>query len=116
MLPARRCTCSYCTRFQGTWTSHPDAALEIFGVEDTESGRYRFGTQTADFLFCAHCGVIVAALSEIEGNLKAVLNIVTLDDYDTLEFECSDSYFDGESTGQRLDRRASRWIGDVKIS
>ena len=35
-LPARRCTCSYCTRFDGTWTSHPDARLELIESGETE--------------------------------------------------------------------------------
>ena len=116
VIPARRCGCSYCKRFSGTWTSHPDAELEISADRQANAGRYRFGTETADFLFCSHCGVIVAALCEIGDELKAVLNIATLDDFDNLSFEHSGSDFDGESTGQRLERRAARWIAHVIIN
>lgn len=112
-IPARRCGCTFCTRFRGKWTSHPDASLEIFS--DQKHSSYRFDTKTADFLFCQVCGVVVAAVSEIEGEIKAVLNIATLDDYQSLNFALSDSDFDGETTGQRLDRRSSRWIGNVII-
>jgi len=113
-LPARRCGCSYCKRFDGTWTSLPEARLDIhtFG---NPTGRYRFATGTADFLFCARCGVTVAALDANGGELKAVVNIHTLDDAATIEFDRSDSDFEGETRGARLARRAARWIGEVTL-
>ncbi len=116
VIPARRCTCSYCTRFKGTWTSHPEAHLEIVTDKQSRPGRYRFGTKTANFLFCSRCGVTVAAVCEIKGDIKAVINIATLDGRDLLAFDHTDSDFDGESTEQRLNSRMARWIGRVKIS
>jgi hypothetical protein len=114
-VPARRCSCSYCTRFNGTWTSHPDASLIIDTSAGPPPGRYRFGTGTADFLFCKACGVTVAALCDTSGGQKAVVNINTLDDGQNLDFDHSDSDFDDESLAQRLDRRMDRWIGTVKL-
>ena len=114
-LPARRCTCSYCTRFGGCWTSHPKARLDIVCNPVQQDGRYRFATGTADFLFCSQCGVIVVALSDADDSLKAVVNINTLDDYEVLEFEHSDSNFDDESRSERLGRRSDRWISRVNI-
>jgi len=73
VIPARRCTCGYCTRFNGTWTSHPDAVLRLLVASEAPPGRYRFGTQTADFLFCGSCGVTVAAVCETGGRLRAVV-------------------------------------------
>jgi hypothetical protein len=113
-LPARRCTCSYCTRFNGTWTSHPGAKLAV-ETSGQPVGRYRFGTGTADFLFCRRCGVTLAALDNHGGKLKAVVNIHTLDGFDSIGFDCSDSDFDGEAPDSRLARRAARWIGDVTL-
>ena len=115
VIPARRCSCSYCTRFRGTWTSHPEAKLEISIGHDEHLGRYRFGTGTADFLFCGTCGVNLVALSEIDGILKAVLNIATIDNHHELDFDHSESDFDGESTEERQERRAARWIAQVSI-
>ena len=113
-VPARRCGCTYCTRFNGTWTSHPDAQLIIFTRQQAPPSRYRFGTGTADFLFCSVCGVAVAALCETADGLKAVLNVNTLDDQN-LALDFSDTDFDGESLEQRLERRMSRWIGQVTL-
>lgn len=112
-VPARRCGCSYCTRFNGTWTSHPEAQLAIH-VSGQGAGRYRFATGTADFLFCKHCGVTVAALGEDSGAIIAVVNINTLDDAG-IAFDHSDSDFEGETLDARLDRRAARWIGNVTL-
>ena len=77
--------------------------------------RYRFGTGTADFLFCADCGVVVVAITESTAGLKAVLNVNTLDEAESLEFAYSDSDFEGESVEQRVSRRNERWISHVRI-
>ena len=114
-IPARQCSCSYCSRFGGTWTSHPEARLVIQYPGGVAPERYRFGTATADFLFCSRCGTIVAALDENSGQLKAVVNIRTLHEDKPLPFEHSVSDFDGEGTGNRLDRRSRNWIGHVRI-
>jgi hypothetical protein len=114
-IPARRCTCGYCSRFNGTWTSHPDARLRLRREPGATLECYRFGTRTADFLFCGACGVTIAALCETGGRLRAVVNVNTLDAAGDLEFERSDSDFEGETLEERLDRRAARWIGDVVV-
>ena len=62
LIPARRCGCSFCTRFNGTWTSHPEAKLDMAETASQPATRYRFATGTADFLFCAACGVVVVAI------------------------------------------------------
>ena len=112
-MPARRCSCSYCTRFRGTWASHTGAKLFIRTGNEQVPGRYRFGTETADFLFCSQCGVTVAALCETDRGLTAVLNIKTLDPNESLVFETIDTDFGKESLEQRLARRAAGWIGNV---
>lgn len=113
-LPARRCGCSYCSRFNGTWTSHPEAKLEV-ETSGHPVGRYRFATGTADFLFCRRCGVTLAALDDHGDKLKAVVNIHTLDGFDTIGFDRSESDFEGEALDARLTRRAAHWIGDVTL-
>ena len=112
-VPARRCTCSYCMRFNGTWTSHPDAILQL--VESVPALRYRFGTCTADFLVCSVCGVVVAAVSVLDGSARAVVNINTLDDAGSIDFDHSDSNFDRESLQERRDRRLTRWMRKVSF-
>ena len=114
-IPARACQCSYCLRFGGNWTSQPDARLEFTALEPTALGRYRFGSQTADFLFCRHCGVKMIAVCTIDKRDYAVVNINNIISPAQLEFEQSTTNFDGESTAQRLERRAQRWISQVRF-
>jgi len=118
-LPARRCGCTFCTRIDGVWTSHPEAKLMI-KVDDAEKvSRYQFGTRTADFVFCSACGTILIAECVLEGRKKAVVNVHTLarqsnDNQESeLIFDLQESCFDGETVEQRLQRRSQRWIGEV---
>lgn len=113
LLPARRCGCTYCTRFNGTWTSHRGARLVLECTVAPQ--RYRFGTKTADFIHCPRCGVVVIAVDDAGDAPRAVVNVNTLDDRDSLPFDFSDSDFDGESRDDRLARRAARWIPAVEI-
>lgn len=113
--PARRCGCSYCTRFGAIWTSHPDAILSLGIASAVLEKRYRFGTGTAEFLFCRHCGVVTAALDDNSGSTRAVVNINTLDQNQDIDFIHSDSDFDGEREQERLERRAANWISTVNF-
>jgi len=114
-MPARRCTCAYCTRFNAAWTSHPGAELVLGGPDAGQARRYRFGTGTADFIFCAKCGVTVAATCETDGGLRGIVNINTLDRVHELDFDRGDSDFEGESRDARLSRRKKHWIGSVRL-
>lgn len=114
-LPARRCGCSFCTRIGGVWTSDPGAELVISCSAGLPPLRYRFGTETAEFLVCSRCGITFAALDGNSGAARAVVNVNTLDPRDDLALDHSDSDFEGETTAARLQRRARRWIGKVRI-
>lgn len=112
----RNCGCSFCIKHGGAWTSHPDAKLRIEIIDAASVSRYRFGTQTADFLLCRTCGVVPAVVSEIEGRLYAVVNVNTFTNFDISSLESSSTDFDGESTGSRLERRQKNWIGNVSMT
>ena len=114
VIPARACGCEYCTRFAATWTSHPDARLRINYNSADQAVKYRFGTETADFVHCRSCGVLCLAISQIEGNDYAVVNINSIASPQLLKFDHSKSNFSGEGVDDRLDRRAQRWIGTVE--
>jgi hypothetical protein len=115
IIPARRCNCSFCTRFNGTWTSHPDALIDITVDPAQPMSVYRFGTQTAGMLFCGRCGVMVFATCKLDDRTRAVVNVNTLDEGQECELELSDSCFEEEALEQRLERRAANWIGHVRF-
>ena len=120
-MPARRCSCDYCRRFDGAWTSHPDARLAIRVHDESGVTRYRFGTKTADFIFCSRCGVTLFAVCELQHRLRGVVNVHTLSvpavdgQEPSFVLDWQSACFDGETVEQRLQRRAERWIGIVNF-
>ena len=114
-IPARACTCTFCRKHGATWTSHPQASLVLRIADPARVERYAFGTRTADFLVCTRCGVPVAATCRIDGRDYAVVNINTFEGVDPARFDRSDSDVEGETVDDRLARRRSRWIADVRL-
>jgi hypothetical protein len=114
-IPARACGCTFCTKHGASWTAHPDARLRIHATTPAHWQRYTCGTQTADFHVCRHCGVPIAATSRIDDHVYAVVNINTFEDVDASLFDRSRSDFDGEAVDDRLARRRTRWIADVRF-
>ena len=114
-IPARVCSCSFCTKHGGVWTSTPNGALKIAVKEQASVSRYAFGTRTAEFHVCSRCGVVPVVTSEIEGRLYAVVNVNTFEGVDASLLRRSSANFDGEGTDSRLERRARNWIGRVQF-
>ncbi len=105
--PLRRCTCSFCVRFGGTYTS--DAAGEIAVRSTVRLRRYQFGQRTADFLFCPECGVYLGAMTQIDGRNLAVLNVRVLDGVNLDYSVAQPMDFDEESVELRNARRLRHW-------
>ena len=114
-IPARACGCSFCTKHGGVWTSDPTASLAIHIREPSAVTRYRFGTETATFCICAHCGVVPCVTSEIDARLYAVVNVNALENVDPSMLRRASANFEGEDTQSRLARRTRNWIADVRI-
>jgi hypothetical protein len=65
---------------------------------------------------CTRCGAVPFVTSAIDGTVYAVVNVNTFENMDRTLFVESSTNFDGEGTGERLDRRKRNWIPDVKIA
>jgi hypothetical protein len=115
-IPARACDCSFCTRHGAVWTANPQGRLHIEVREAAKVSRYAFGTRTAEFLVCARCGVVPAALSRIDGNLYAVVNVQCFEGVDPALLQHTVAHFGEEDPRVRLDRRKAHWIGDVECA
>ena len=113
-IPARACTCTFCRKHGGVWTSAPAGALRIRIADDALLSRYAFGTGTAEFHVCARCGVVPLCTSAIDGGLYAVVNVNTFEGVDPARLKHSQHDLDGESTDQRLARRKRNWIARVE--
>ena len=115
-IPARACSCSFCIKHGGVWTSNPRGALEVVIKDPALVSKYSFGTQTAEFHTCARCGIVPVVTSRIDGRLYAVVNVNAFEDVDQSLLRRAPASFDGEGTESRLARRKRNWIADVKIS
>ncbi len=116
VIPARACSCSFCTKHGGVWTSCPTGTLNIDIRDPRKHSAYVFGTRTAEFHVCAVCGVVPAVTSYIDGNLYAVVNVNAFDGIDETLVQRVPASFDGEEAAERLVRRQKGWIARVRIT
>jgi hypothetical protein len=114
-IPARACSCTFCQKHGGVWTSTPTGSLVIEIADPPQATRYAFGTHTAAFHVCARCGVVPVVTSEIAGQLYAVVSVNAFEGVDPARLRRSTSSFDGEGTDDRLARRQRNWIPRVAI-
>lgn len=114
-LPVRSCTCSFCIKHGGAYTSHPQGALHARIGDESQVQRYQFGTGTAHFYICKQCGVFPFVTSEIEGNLYAVVNVNTFENVRRDKLIPKPTDFEAEDVGERLERRTRTWIPTVEI-
>ena len=96
------------------WTSDPEGSVQIRVDDVTLLNRYRFGTQTADFLICRRCGSLVAAVTRGEPQ-QAVVNIDVLERRDEFPQPVQKD-FEGEAVEARVARRANGWMPASLIS
>jgi hypothetical protein len=107
-LPVRTCGCRFCRKHGLLTTSDPQGEMDFILTDDTAVLRYRFDTNTADFLMCGRCGVYVGAQMEEAGRYYAIANLRTLDGEGELGMVQPMDY-SREGVSERLTRRASRW-------
>ena len=112
-IPARACTCSFCAKHGGVWTSCPSGALQVRIQDRSRVSRYAFGTKTAEFHICAACGVVPVVSSRIDGRLYAVVSVNAFENVEPSLLRRAPASFDAESEETRLARRRRGWIPDV---
>jgi hypothetical protein len=115
-IGVRACSCSFCTKHGGVYTSHPESRLEARLADPSQVSKYRFATRTADFFLCLRCGALPFITSLIDDHLYAVVNVNTFVDFDRSQLETSRTDFAGETVESRLQRRSQSWIPEVVIA
>ncbi len=114
-IPARACTCSFCRKHGGVWTSNPAGSLRVTVREPASVSRYAFGTRTAVFHVCSECGVVPLVTCTIDDRLYAVVSVNAMQGVDPALFRHAAATFESESVEARLARRKRNWIADVRI-
>jgi len=114
-IPARACSCSFCLKHGGLWTSCPTGSIRITIRQPALVSRYSFGTRTAEFHVCSSCGVVPVVTSRIDGRLYAVVSVNAFQDVDPALLKRAAAGYDDESESARLARRKLNWIADVEV-
>ena len=115
-IPARACSCSFCVKHGGVWTSNPTSRLAVILGDAALVSKYAFGTRTATFHVCSRCGNVPLVTSEIADHVYAVVNVNVLENIDPSWLRRAAADFEGEDVGSRLARRKRNWIADVHIT
>lgn len=114
-IPARACTCTFCSKHGSVWTSCPTGSLRVTVADRTRVSAYAFGTKTAEFHICSRCGVVPLVTSRIDDHLYAVVNVNTFENVEPARLQRASVTFDGEDETARLARRRQRWIPNVEF-
>jgi len=114
-IPARACTCSFCVKHGGVWTSCPTGRLAVTIGDPSHVAPYAFGTRTAEFHVCTRCGVVPLVTSRIEGSTYAVVSVNAFEGVARSLLRTATASFDGEGADARLARRQRNWIRDVRF-
>jgi hypothetical protein len=115
-IPARACSCSFCVKHGGVWTSDPKSRLVVAIREASLVSKYAFGSRTATFHVCSRCGAVPLVTSEIANRLYAVVNVNVLENINQSSLHRAPASFEGEDVDSRLARRRRNWIADVRIT
>ena len=114
-IPARACTCTFCSKHGGVWTSCPTGSLRVIVEDRDRVSAYAFGTKTAEFHICSRCGVVPVVTSRIDDCLYAVVNVNTFENVEPARLQRASVTFDGEDETARMARRRQRWIPNVEF-
>jgi hypothetical protein len=111
----RACDCSFCRKHAAAYVSDPRGSL-LIECESRESLlNYRQGSGNADFLMCAHCGVLVAVTFNGDTITYGAVNSACLDRF----AEFADAFSSSPqllSTENKVSRWTEFWVPDVRFS
>jgi hypothetical protein len=108
-IVVRICRCEFCQRHRPRYWSDPEGRFEITVAQPDRIVRYRFGHGTADFVFCAGCGVYAFAVAGFDDGYRAVVNLSLALGPDRQPRE---TFLEAlaENEAQRNARRARNWM------
>lgn len=111
----RACDCSFCRKHGAAYVSDPSGRMSITENEPGAMREYRQGSNAAQFLLCAHCGVLVAVVFEYEARLYGVANAGCLDGHAGLANPVPAS---PEALGpeEKISRWLKLWVPDVHLA
>jgi hypothetical protein len=73
-LQPRACDCDFCRKHHAAWVSDADGRIRVEAKDAADVRTLRQGSETARFLLCTHCGVLVAVVFETQGERFGAVN------------------------------------------
>ena len=73
------CDCGFCRKHAASYVSDPQGRLQVSVRDAGELSAYRQGSESAEFLVCRRCGVVVAVTYREQGHLYATVNAQVLE-------------------------------------
>lgn len=111
----RSCDCSFCVKHSASYISDPGGRLKLWIKDREYTSIYRQGGETADFLLCSVCGVLVAVMYDDHEKLYATVNLRALDD-PSLYGQTTVGSPRKLNDGEKVQRWRSLWFTDVEIN
>lgn len=111
----RACDCSFCQKHGATYISDPAGRLSVIESEPDATREYRQGSNAARFLFCSHCGVLVAVVYEHEARIYGVVNAGCLDGHAGLATPVPASP-QTLTREEKVSRWVKLWVPDVVLA
>jgi hypothetical protein len=75
----RSCDCSFCQKHGAAYVSDPAGQLSVIVHSPGVLRRYKQGSNTAEFLVCDRCGVLVAVVFEHGARIYGAVNARSLE-------------------------------------
>lgn len=79
-LVPRACDCTFCRKQGAAYLSDPSGRMRISARHADSVNRIRQGSDSAEFLLCRRCGVLVAVIVEHASRVYGATNAGCLDD------------------------------------
>jgi hypothetical protein len=70
----RACDCDFCLKHGAAWMTDAEGTLEIAVKDNTKLSKFRQGSESADFLSCAKCSVLIGVIYQENGMTYGAIN------------------------------------------
>ena len=104
----RACQCSFCRKHSARALSDNAGHVHIHVKDADQLGRYRFGLEVGDYVFCKTCGVYVSAFMEDDERAWANVMASAMADHDVWP-PAQPIHYGGEDEAGKRERRRHSW-------
>lgn len=114
-LRPRACDCTFCRGHGAAWVSDPAGTLDLTETTAAALREVRQGSESARFVLCARCGVLVCVLFDADGDVLGAVNAACLAARDRLgpAQPASPQLLSAE---ERRERWKTLWIRGVRVA